>query len=367
MASTPKLRFGPQLAENCPGTLAPGTPDTELTAKASQVLTGCADAIVTVQLLDGNTILDTVEVTVLPLPKITGLHVGWATAIFQVGFSAHSEYTSRVIQWRNTEGTNTTFSSLTDTDTATRPGRAIINSLSNGADIRGLPYLEGVSKEVRVVGTTGVGLVAEGLAFRIPPFTQPIGIGHLPDHVMMYDDTDLEDSSEDIAEWVKENAASAASRWASIVSGLESCKGTADSVDEDCPQNSDGSVVKVVIGTCRNKAFAACYSVGSGSIERKLDGETKLIFLASPPWGEWTDDPDLDGKKVERGQPGETYQWFGNVLVHEFGHAFGLADRYGQTRWGARRRSRVRWYYERSGGRRRYHQGRRQGGAQSHL
>ena len=81
---------------------------------------------------------------------------------------------------------------------------------------------------------------------------------------MMYDDTDLEDSSEDIAEWVKENAASAASRWASIVPGLglESCKGTLDTLDDVCPQNSDGSVVKIVIGLCLDKGSPACYSVG---------------------------------------------------------------------------------------------------------
>ena len=333
VTSTPKIRFGPQLAQTCSGPPAPGTPHTEIVAVETLTLTGCGDtATVTVQLwdVDSNESLAAVNVTVLPLPKITSFsRVGYR--YFQVGFSAHSEYTSRVIQWRNTEGTNTTFSSLTDTDTATKPGRAIINSLSNGADIRGLPYLEGVSKEVRVVGTTGVGLVAEGLAFRIPPFTQPIGIGHLPDHVMMYDDTDLEDSSEDIAEWVKENAASAASRWASIVSGLESCKGTADSVDEDCPQNSDGSVVKIVIGLCQDKDSPACYSVGRGSIERKLDGETKITFRASPPGVVWTDNPDRDGEKVRGSRSDETYQWFGNALVHEFGHTFGLADRYGQV------------------------------------
>ena len=337
VTSTPKIRFGPQLAQTCSGPPAPGTPHTEIVAVETLTLTGCGDtATVTVQLwdVDSNESLAAVNVAVLPLPTITTFdRAGYR--YFTVGFSTHVDYRNRVVlQWRNTSGSYTTFRTLGPTDDQDGPpGRAILNDGSTGAAIRGLPYGEGVVIEVRVVGTTGRGLVVEGPAYPVSRSSQPIGIGHLPDHVMMYDDTDLEDSSEGIAEWVKENAASAASRWASIVSGLESCKGTADSVDEDCPQNSDGSVVKVVIGICLNPAFAACYSVGSGSIERKLDGETKLIFLASPPWGEWTDNPDLDGEEV-RGQPGETYQWFGNVLVHEFGHAFGLADQSGGHRSG---------------------------------
>ena len=335
--STPKIRFGPQLAQTCSGPPAPGTPHTEIVAVETLTLTGCGDtATVTVQLwdVDSNESLAAVNVAVLPLPTITTFdRAGYR--YFTVGFSTHVDYRNRVVlQWRNTSGSYTTFRTLGPTDDQDGPpGRAILNDGSTGAAIRGLPYGEGVVIEVRVVGTTGRGLVVEGPAYPVSRSSQPPGIGHLPDHVMMYDDTDLEDSSENIAEWVKENAAAAASRWASIVPGLglESCKGTLVTLDDVCPQNSDHSVVKIVIGLCLDKGSPACYSVGDGSLERELDGETRITFRASPPGVVWTDNPAEDGKRVRESQSDEKYLWFGNVLVHEFGHAFGLADRYGQV------------------------------------
>ena len=333
--STPKIRFGPQLAQTCSGPPAPGTPHTEIVAVETLTLTGCGDTpTVTVQLwdVDSNESLAAVNVTVLPLPKITGtMRVGYR--YLEVNFAAHSEFQRVAIEWRNksmdTTIPYTRFAELPATGTPDEPQRAIINRPSHEADVRGLPYLKGVLIEVRVVGTTGDGLVAVGPAYHVSRLTQPPGIGHLPDHVMMYDDTDLEDSSENIAEWVKENAAAAASRWASIVPGLglESCKGTLVTLDDVCPQNSDHSVVKIVIGLCLDKGSPACYSVGDGSLERELDGETRITFRASPPGVVWTDNPAEDGKRVRESQSDEKYLWFGNVLVHEFGHAFGLADR----------------------------------------
>ena len=335
VTSTPKIRFGPQLAQTCSGPPAPGTPHTEIVAVETLTLTGCGDTpTVTVQLwdVDSNESLAAVNVTVLPLPKITGtMRVGYR--YLEVNFAAHSEFQRVAIEWRNksmdTTIPYTRFAELPATGTPDEPQRAIINRPSHEADVRGLPYLKGVLIEVRVVGTTGDGLVAVGPAYHVSRLTQPPGIGHLPDHVMMYDDTDLEDSSENIAEWVKENAAAAASRWASIVPGLglESCKGTLVTLDDVCPQNSDHSVVKIVIGLCLDKGSPACYSVGDGSLERELDGETRITFRASPPGVVWTDNPAEDGKRVRESQSDEKYLWFGNVLVHEFGHAFGLADR----------------------------------------
>ena len=53
-----------------------------------------------------------------------------------------------------------------------------------------------------------------------------------------------------------------------------------------------------------------------------------MVFKAKPDNMQWTDDADLDQTEVPNSDPVITYQWIGNVLVHEFGHTFGLADRY---------------------------------------
>ena len=324
VASTPKLRFGPQLAENCPGTLAPGTPDTELTAKASQVLTGCADAIVPVQLLDGNTILDTVEVTVLPLPKITASRrMGYR--YFQIDFSAHSGYKSLVVEWRNKgQGVpNSMFSPLPTSVTMPLVARGIINRLSNGADIRGLEHLEGRAVEVRVVGTTAGGLRAEGTGYSVLRNTQPPAIGHLPDHYMMYDVTALKADGSDLATWLHNAATSAASTWANVVLSLKSCRGTVATISTTCPLNTDQSVVKLVLGKC-DSGSPACYRPTPGSIERKLEGEAEVVFNPNHTGVVWTNDKSEDQDIVD----GRRIRWVPGTLVHEFGHAFGLDDRY---------------------------------------
>ena len=320
VASTPKLRFGPQLAENCPGTLAPSTPDTELTAKASQVLTGCADAIVAVQLLDGNTILDTVEVTVLPLPKITASRrMGYR--YFQIDFSAHSGYKSLVVEWRNANKGGT-FSPLPTSGAGETP-RGIINRLRNRADIRGLPHTENAAIEVRVVGTTAGGLRAEGPAYWLLRNSQPPAIGHLPDHYMMYDVTALKADGSDLATWLHNAATSAASTWANVLLSLKSCRGTVATISTTCPLNTDQSVVKLVLGKC-DSGSPACYRPTPGSIERKLEGEAELVFNPNHTGVGWTNDKSEDQDMVD----GRRIRWVPGTLVHEMGHAFGLADRY---------------------------------------
>ena len=93
VASTPKLSFGPQLAERCAGIQGQGVQgrsvlDTELVAKATQTLTGCTAGTVTVKLLDGSTELDAVTVAVVAKPSIQAtrrigyrwFNIGWTAA-----------------------------------------------------------------------------------------------------------------------------------------------------------------------------------------------------------------------------------------------------------------------------------------------
>ena len=56
-------------------------------------------------------------------------------------------------------------------------------------------------------------------------------------------------------------------------------------------------------------------------------GEARLLFVPDGRGGihEWTDIASMDRGLAFSGR---TYFWVPRVLVHEFGHAFGLADRY---------------------------------------
>ena len=76
---------------------------------------------------------------------------------------------------------------------------------------------------------------------------------------MMYDLTGLESSSLDLATWLTNGAGSAAAAWANLLTTLEICEGTLDTLDDVCPQNTDRSVVKVILGLCDDPGLGACY------------------------------------------------------------------------------------------------------------
>ena len=335
VTSTPKLTYGPQLAERCAGTQGQGVQgqsveSTEVVAKATQTLMGCADAIVTVQLraASDNTLLDTIEVTVLPLPRITGAsRIGYR--YFTIEFSSYSDYRRNLtVEWRNKADTTSSFIPLATVDA---PGetvpRGIVNSLATGAVVRGIPYGSGGDLEVRVVGTTPDNLRGASAAYTVPRGSQPAAIGHLPDHVMMYDLSGLAPEVLPLARYLETGSASSAGVWAAVVTSLESCVGTVATVETVCSQNADKSVVEILLGEQCGRAIA-CYIGSAGSIDGKLDGTRKIIFTPHTGYV-WTDNKDLD-REVVTGPDGRrrVHKWYENVLVHEFGHAFGVVDRY---------------------------------------
>ena len=147
----------------------------------------------------------------------------------------------------------------------------------------------------------------------------------------MYDLSWLASETAPLARYLENEAAASAGAWTVVDStlGLETCKGTLATISTACPQNTDRSILQVVIGNC--PVGDACYDTGTGEgLEGHLSGLRRIIFaeIITPKEGvpfTWTDQQHLDNKIVPTGG---RYKWVTNTYVHEFGHAFGLIDRY---------------------------------------
>ena len=339
MSSTAKLSFGPQLAETCADSQGQGvqgssTSNIELVAKVTQTLTGCATGTVTVQLLDGSTELASVDVTVVGRPSIsTTERIGYRW--FNIGWTAPRSYNSFGVEWRN-EGEG----NWTELVTSGRPGepaiksgaRAIMSGMA--AAIRGLPYKGNEDKriELRVIGRGDGGLEGRSETLRYARYRPPPYLGHNHDHVLMYDLSRLASETAPLARYLENEAAASAGAWTAVDSalGLETCKGTLATISTACPQNTDRSILQVAISECHPRAFA-CYDNGTGEgIEGHLSGLRRIIFEENIMTKDgveltWTDLQRLDGNIV---MGGGRYKWVTNTYVHEFGHAFGLIDRY---------------------------------------
>ena len=174
--------------------------------------------------------------------------------------------------------------------------------------------------EVRVVGIIS-GERAASSAYRVGRGVQPPAIGHQMDHTMKYDLSELSedlDKDPELKKWVREASPYAAQTWAGVIPSLLSCQG-------DCPLNDDTAVitVKVEWGGCGGAH--ACYR-GSHDDDYVM-GNGRIIFNPDR-YGiyEWTNIRGKDREPTDRGNA--IYYWVDNVAVHEFGHAYGLADRY---------------------------------------
>ena len=332
VASTPKLSFGPQLAERCAGIQGQGVQgrsvlDTELVAKATQTLTGCTAGTVTVKLLDGSTELDAVTVAVVAKPSIqTTMRIGYRW--FNIGWTAARPYTSFAIEWRN-EGEGESDWSTLPTVGQSGP-RAIMIGMA--AAIRGLPH-EDKRIEIRVIARGSGGLEGRSDTLRYARDTQPAARGHLPDHTMVYIDvmpTSTSDADFELAGWIRNEMSSAASAWADLVPELD-----LEACSTECDRNEDEEFFSIEIGTkdVRCAYYAACvkglpaFHLGLELEGRIVGSGLRMVFV---PEGtlltahKWTTDPSLDREDT---LDGWRYYWVDRVVVHEFGHTFGLADR----------------------------------------
>ena len=335
VASTPKLSFGPQLAERCAGIQGQGVQgrsvlDTELVAKATQTLTGCTAGTVTVKLLDGSTELDAVTVAVVAKPSIqTTRRIGYRW--FNIGWTAARPYTSFAIEWRNEGEGESDWSTL---PTVGQSGaRAIMSGMA--AAIRGLPH-EDKRIEIRVIARGSGGLEGRSDTLRYARDTQPAARGHLPDHTMVYIDvmpTSTSDANFELAGWIRNEMSSAASAWADLVPELD-----LEACSTACDRNEDEEFFSIEIGTSYYECSlrVSCVKglppikLGLG-LEGKIVGTgLRMVFMSEEVRYrayKWTTDPTWDGKEVGDGR---RYYWVDRVVVHEFGHTFGLADR-GET------------------------------------
>ena len=327
VASTPKLSFGPQLAERCAGIQGQGVQgrsvlDTELVAKATQTLTGCTAGTVTVKLLDGSTELDAVTVAVVAKPSIQATRrIGYRW--FNIGWTAARPYTSFAIEWRN-EGEGESDWSTLPTVGQSGP-RAIMSGMA--AAIRGLPH-EDKRIEIRVIARGSGGLEGRSDTLRYARDTQPAARGHLPDHTMRYRDTISSSGvNATLAGWIKPQLWSAASAWADLVPelDLEACSTT-------CARNEDKEIFWIEIDADCNHRAACVKGLPAFNLGLELEGRIvgsglRMVFApdtAALVAHKWTDDPTKDREEVGDGR---LYRWIDRVVVHEFGHTFGLADR----------------------------------------
>ena len=327
VASTPKLSFGPQLAERCAGIQGQGVQgrsvlDTELVAKATQTLTGCTAGTVTVKLLDGSTELDAVTVAVVAKPSIQATRrIGYRW--FNIGWTAARPYTSFAIEWRNEGEGESDWSELVQSGQS--GARAIMSGMA--AAIRGLPH-EDKRIEIRVIARGSGGLEGRSDTLRYARDTQPAARGHLPDHTMRYRDTISSSGvNATLAGWIKPQLWSAASAWADLVPelDLEACSTT-------CARNEDKEIFWIEIDADCNHRAACVKGLPAFNLGLELEGRIvgsglRMVFApdtAAYVVHEWTADPTEDREEVGNGR---VYRWIDRVVVHEFGHTFGLADR----------------------------------------
>ncbi len=306
------------LADTCSGSTI-RTP----TQEGSAVLEGCSSGTTRVHLWDevNNRALKSVTVTVMSVPSISSVNrTGYR--FFDITWSAHLYFTDFHIEWRNVgEGDNEWRRLRTDRRSG---ARAIIQSWLSTADIRGLPYLHGVAIEFQLIALTE----DEDSPKTISPTTtttrgiQPKARGHLPDHTMRYDLATLPGPGEDdavLGGWIRDASTYGARIWA-WAAQLVHCQG-------HCPLNSDGETYSLKVEDGCERNVPACLPATTLNVEQPMTEDLTIYFVPDSqdtPF-EWTNIKGQDGDPVLGTM--QNYLWVDRVVVHEFGHTYGLADR----------------------------------------
>jgi hypothetical protein len=290
---------------------------------ATVTLEGCSSGTTTVTLKNGATTLDAITVTVVAKPNIVVTRrIGYRW--FNIGWTAARPYTSFAIEWRN-EGQGRSAWKQLPTTGQSGP-RAIMSGMA--AAIRGLEHEDDRDVEVVVVASDASGLEGRSEVLRYARYGRPPARGHLPDHTMRYRDTISSSGvNATLAGWIKPQLWSAASAWADLVPelDLEACSTT-------CARNEDKEIFWIEIDADCNHRAACVKGLPAFNLGLELEGRIvgsglRMVFApdtAALVAHKWTDDPTKDREEVGDGR---LYRWIDRVVVHEFGHTFGLADR----------------------------------------
>ena len=312
------------LADTCTGrsTRSP-------TVEGTTTLVGCSSGSTTVQLWDeaGNKALATVTVTVMSVPTITSAtRIGYR--FFSIDWSAHSYFVDFHVEWRNEGDRDSDWERLGTT--GLYGPRAIIQSWVSTADVRGLIYQRDLDVEVRIVALTEDADTLETASpvYSVERGEQPKSYGHLPDHTMQYVLTSLPTTGDhaELAGWIKVASTWAAQAWARVVPSLQSCLGS-------CGRNRDRETWTVDLSNTACVQFA-CVPNPQDWVEGKLNYDRTIYFVPSTPstQHEWTNYRSRDEEDAPIGlDPSvkRVYLWVDRIAMHEFGHAYGMADRYG--------------------------------------
>ena len=264
-----------------------------------------------------------------PAPTPTGGRPTQEYRFITLEWTAVPDYVSFTLEWRD------------NYDTGWQTSHFTINEQARTAVFRDFPsrYSDPQANRWKYrVGPIQVQLTADTIAgqtevidwtiTRDPP---PEGYGHQHDHTVGYDRSQL--PSSDIGIDVFNTAFIAAVLW-NNESYVSTCS-------VPCSDNQDGSVITVVIqdpngpDPCEDEpqpgkieARAACvHYVGDHVDFQIVDAKVVVMnppFEAKRPF-EWTRVSSLDGEDVP-GVVGMRYIFLDPVMVHEFGHAFGLLD-----------------------------------------
>ena len=329
------------LGENasCPGVsgasgASGASGEAPLPTETSKTLYGCASGLSVVQLRDEakNKTLATVTVTVLPLP-IVNSHSRIGYRWFNIAWQAAPDYASFTIEWRDRRDPHATPvtppKAWSELAVSGQSGpRALIRGKS--ADVRGIDYVPDTDVEIQVVGIIS-GQRAVSSVYRVSRGVQPPARGHHPDHTMVYIDMiSASGQHAELAGWIKPQLWSAASAWADIMSTLVAC----EDVCSDKTRNSDEDIFSVEISADCGIGAAACVKgLPARHLGLELEGRIvgsglRILFVPqTAPFRAhlWSDEPTLDRQVL---RSGHRVFWIDRVIIHEFGHAFGLADRY---------------------------------------
>ena len=237
-----------------------------------------------------------------------------------------TDFTYFSIEWRDDH--TPTWSRLeSNTNIHQNSGpRVEIDSADTSADIRGIERRSG-DIWLRVSGhIPGTTQKVTSDARTVPRTQGPVSVGHQRDNKVTYTLRQLGNSGLD--QLVRDATSSAASAWSRIMSKLTSC-------NEQCPSSATDHLVTLEVqDTCWvGRHAVACVLPSFTGVEHRIGART-MIMSENPRDSNrsyiWTRRDGVGQHPVPL-RPGYYWREVDAVLIHEFGHTFGLRNMKGEN------------------------------------